>query len=276
MRTVPSRESASSAKNAGYEVFIGALSLLSVVNLFLGYVFVNDSSLQQLLLVMNGIFSAVFLGDFLYKLMRAPSRGAYFLRLYGWADLLASLPFPQVKVLRLFRLVRVIRLLRDLGPARVWAAIAADRGGSTLLTLLLIGVLVLQFGSLGILAVEHYAPGSHITTPSDALWYTLVTISTVGYGDLTPVTDTGRLIGSGIIILGVGIFGTFAGYLANTFVQPSPRNPNMHEKPLESVAAHRPAAATETITVPTRNLEQLLAQFEITTKQIREHLGRDM
>ena len=95
-----------------------------------------------------------------------------------------------------------------------------DRANSALLTLLLMGILVLQFGSLGILYLEEDAPGANILTASDALWYTIVTISTVGYGDRYPVTNPGRVVGSLIIVVGVGIFGTFTGYLANLFLSP--------------------------------------------------------
>ncbi len=83
------------------------------------------------------------------------------------------------------------------------------------------GILVLEFGSLEILNIEQYAPGANITTGSDAMWYVIVTISTVGYGDRYPVTNRGRFFGSMIIIIGVGIFGTFTGYLANLFLSPS-------------------------------------------------------
>ena len=82
------------------------------------------------------------------------------------------------------------------------------------------GILVMEFGSLEILHIEQYAPGANITTASDALWYNIVTISTVGYGDRYPVTNEGRVFGSLIIVVGVGIFGTFTGYLANLFLAP--------------------------------------------------------
>ena len=88
------------------------------------------------------------------------------------------------------------------------------------------GVLVLQFGSLTMLHVEEDAPGANITTASDALWYTIVTISTVGYGDQYPVTNAGRIVGAVIIVVGVGIFGTFTGYLANLFLSPKKRTPH--------------------------------------------------
>lgn len=207
-------------KSTGYEIFIGLLSVLSIANLVLVYAFVHDPGLQQILNVMNVLFSAIFLGDFLYRLRTAPSAAAYFFKHFGWADLLASLPFPQAKILRLFRLVRVTRLLRDVGPRNVWKSIMRDRAGSALLVLLLMGILVLEFGSLTMLRFEQYAPGANITSASDSLWYTMVTISTVGYGDQYPVTEAGRLTGTLIIVIGVGIFGTFTGYLANLFLSP--------------------------------------------------------
>lgn len=207
-------------KNTAYEIFIGALSILSIANLVLVYAVAGDSALELVLSVMNALFSAIFLGDFIYRIATAPSAGRYFFRGFGWADLLASLPFPQFKILRLFRLLRVFRLLRELGPRTVWTTLVKDRANSALMTLLLMGVLVLQFGSISVLAVEEDAEGANITSASDALWYTLVTISTVGYGDQFPVTNAGRLIGALIIVVGVGIFGTFTGYLANLFLGP--------------------------------------------------------
>ena len=211
----------SELKNTAYEIFIGVLSILSIVNLVLMYAFAYDPSLQLVLSVMNGLFSGIFLGDFLYRIFTAPSAAHYFFRGFGWADLFASLPFAQVKILRLFRVLRVFRLLRELGPRTLWTTLIHDRANSALMTLLLMGILVLQFGSLSILAIEGKADGANITSASDALWYTVVTISTVGYGDQFPVTNAGRLLGTLIIVVGVGIFGTFTGYLANLFLGPS-------------------------------------------------------
>lgn len=209
----------SELKSIGYEIFIGLLSILSIVNLVLLYA-AQEKSLDTVLTVMNALFSVIFVVDFIYRIATAPSAGAYFFRHFGWADLLASVPLAQFKILRVFRLVRVYRLLRDVGIRTVGRALIKDRAGSSLYILLLMGILVLEFGSLTILAVEEGSPGANITTASDAIWYTIATISTVGYGDQYPVTDAGRMIGTGIIIVGVGIFGTFTGFLANFFLSP--------------------------------------------------------
>ncbi|MGC5172649.1 potassium channel family protein [Micromonospora sp. DT81.3] len=207
-------------KNTSYEIFIGALSALAIVNLVLVFVFLADPDLQLVLAVIDGLLSLIFFGDFLYRLKTAPARGRYFFRKFGWADLLSCIPFPVFKLLRVFRLVQVNQLLGKKGARGVWRTIIRDRANSALLVLLLMGILVLEFGSIGILAIEQYARGANITTASDALWFTMVTISTVGYGDKYPVTNAGRLVGTVIIIVGVGIFGTFTGYLANLFLAP--------------------------------------------------------
>jgi len=195
-------------KNTGYEIFIGILSILSIVNIVMKYV-AEDPNLDTVIEAMNWLLSIIFLADFAYRLFTAESKAGYFFRQFGWADLLASLPFPQAKILRVY------------GTGNIARSLITDRAGSALLTLLLMGILLLEFGSLGILHIEQYAPDANITSASDALWYVIVTISTVGYGDRFPVTNDGRLVGVLIIVIGVGIFGTFTGYLANLFLGPS-------------------------------------------------------
>jgi voltage-gated potassium channel len=216
-------------KNAGYEIFVGILSILSIVNIGLLYA-IDDANLDAVLTAMNVLISVIFLGDFTYRLLSADSKSAYVFRQFGWADLLASLPFAQAKILRVFRIVRVFRLMRAYGAKRIVRSLVEDRAGSALVSLLLMGILVLELGSLEMLNLEQDAPGANITTGSDAIWYVIVTISTVGYGDRFPVTNGGRIFGAVIIIIGVGIFGTFTGYLANLFLAPK-KPPPEHAAP---------------------------------------------
>lgn len=208
--------------NTAYELFVGALSVLSLVNVVLITGLRNEAT-RNVVLSVDVVLSIVFLLDFIARFRRAPRRAHYFFREFGWADLLASLPFPQVKVLRIFRLVRVARLLRQHGIGVIGRSLRADPAGSALFTLLLIAVLVLEFGSLLMLGLERGVPDANITTASDALWYVLVTMSTVGYGDQYPVGNAGRELGAFVIVLGVGIFGTLTGYLANLFLAPRGR-----------------------------------------------------
>ena len=239
-------------KSPGYEIFIGALSVLSIANIVLLYG-VNDTGLSNILLIMNVIFSAIFLLDFTYRLLTAPSKSEYFFRRFGWADLIASFPLQQLKVLRLFRVMRVYRLLHEYGARNVFRTLSRDRAGSALYILLFMGIMVLEFGSLGMLRIEQYAAGANITTASDSVWYVIVTISTVGYGDKYPVTNAGRVLGSIIIVIGVGIFGTFTGYLATTFLSSK-----------DTPAATPPSDARRQV----ERLKELLAQQQAAVDEV--------
>lgn len=206
-------------KNTSYELFIGALSLLSIVNLIL-YFLVPDPEVSSVILIMDGLLSVIFIADFLYRLFSAESKSEYFFHQMGWIDLLASLPAPQFKILRLFRVVRLYRLMKEFGGARMIKEFFSNRGESALLTLFFIMILILEFGGLVILWEESQVPDANITTASDAVWYVYVTITTVGYGDQYPVSDMGRLIGVLIMTVGVGLFGTITAFLANAFIEP--------------------------------------------------------
>ena len=258
----------SELKGTAYEIFIGVLSILSILNLFL-LILVNDKSLDTVLDAMNALFSLIFLADFTYRITTAPSASRYFFRHFGWADLLASLPFPQLKILRVFRLVRVYRLLRTVGIRAIGKTLIRDRASSALYVLLLMGILVLQFGSLTMLAIEQHADGANITTASDALWYTIVTISTVGYGDQYPVTNLGRLCAVVIIVVGVGIFGTFTGYLATVFLSPK----NTDAQPEAVTAMDVPKAQPQQgQSAPAEELRRRVEEAEAKLAEIRRVL----
>jgi len=231
--SAPAKQPEPMIDNIGYEVFIAALSILSILNLVLIF-FVQDQTIDFVLEAMNLLLSIVLFFDFLYRLRKAPSKSAYFFREFGWADLGASVPLPQFKVLRIFRLIKVWRLFRLYGAKRLLTAMVKERAETALYLLLLIAVLVLEFGSLLMLRIEQNAEGANIVSASDAIWYVLVTISTVGYGDQFPVTNAGRILGTVIIVLGVGIFGTLTGFLANAFI--TPRKTKDEEAAIEAAA----------------------------------------
>jgi voltage-gated potassium channel len=118
---------------------------------------------------------------------------------------------------------RAGRLMGKRGARHMLREFLGNRAQSALLTLLFFIILVLEFGGMAMVAVESSSSEANIHTPFDAVWYTFVTITTVGYGDRYPVTTEGRLIGIVIMTAGVGLFGTLTGYLANAFLAPPKR-----------------------------------------------------
>lgn len=202
-----------------WEVFILVVSIISVINLF-QLVVIPNPDIDQVVLIIDSLLTVVFVADLVRRLVVAQDRRAYLVHGWGWIDVLAA--FPLLRILRVLRIARVLMVMRRFGgPVHAIAAFFSNRAAGGLLMVLIIALLVLEWGALLILMVERGAPGSNIETATDALWYVLVTMSTVGYGDQYPVTDTGRLVGSGIIVVGVGVFGTLTGFLANAFLAPS-------------------------------------------------------
>jgi len=203
-------------KSSNYEFFILALSILSLFN-WVSYFIIDDFQIERVMLAIDMLLSLIFLVDFAFRLFTAKSKPNYFLKQYGWLDLLSSLPFPQAKILRLGRVIRITRLFSQYGLRRSFAEFLRNRAGSAVYLVFFLIILVLEFGSVAILYAEHDASLANIETANDALWWVLVTISTVGYGDQYPVTLQGRFIGIVVIILGVALFGVVTGFLANAF-----------------------------------------------------------
>ncbi len=157
-----------------------------------------------------------FLIEFTIRFIEAPKKLS-FLR-WGWIDFLASIPMlPYLHVGRVFRLMRLIRAVRMFMRTRHMVHYISTKNQTTVGSAVLLGSFLLIFASISILQFET-APTSNIKTAEDAIWWAVVTISTVGYGDLYPVTGAGRLIGMILIAGGVGLFGVFTAYIASIFV----------------------------------------------------------
>ncbi len=203
----------------GFDVFVLLLSIFSIFNIVL-VVLLARQDIVNVVLRVDAVLCLVFLGDFLWRLRRSPSKRGYFIDERGWLDLLGSLPVPGLRLARTFRVVRVGRAAHHSGLHRLGRSAAADRAGSSLLAAVFLTIVVLQYGSMAILRVEDESEGANIHTASDALWWSYVTITTVGYGDRYPVTDLGRNIGVVVLTIGVGLFGVLTGFMANLFLTP--------------------------------------------------------
>jgi voltage-gated potassium channel len=224
-------------RTSSYELFIGALSILSIVNLVLLVLPLGDQ-VKELVLIVDSALTVVFVIDFTIRLFTAPTKTGYFFKGGGWLDLLGSL--PGLRIFRLFRVVRVGRLLHRYGARKVVRDLLASRAQGGLLFVSLLAILTLEFGGMFVLGVEQHAPNANIRTGPEALWWGIVTITTVGYGDFYPVTNPGRVVGAIIMLNGIAVLGTLTGYLANAFLSPrkvthAPAGPQDARSQLEEI-----------------------------------------
>lgn len=199
-----------------------------VVLVFSGYVlaallvesfFPVPEEVSKLLSLMDFAVCGLFLVDFVVQVRVAKSKVRYLLT-WGWLDLLSSLPNVQMlRIGRLARMIRIVRLLRGFRSLRViMAHLFRNRARGTLVTVALMTFVLIVFSSVAVLSVEK-APASNIRTAGDALWWSLATITTVGYGDVYPVTTLGRLVGAVVMISGIALFGVFTATVASVFVR---------------------------------------------------------
>lgn len=204
-----------------YQLFMLALSVLALIALAADDLIRVDTESQLILAYADNLVCALFFVDFTRSLWLAENRWRYFYT-WGWLDLLSSV--PAIDVARWGRLARITRILRVLRGIRamkiVGAVILSRRSESAFLAASLIVILLIVVGSLAILQFETVA-GSNIRTAEEALWWAITTITTVGYGDRYPITTEGRFVAAVLMCAGVGLFGTFSGFLASWFVAPN-------------------------------------------------------
>lgn len=255
-------------KSTSYELFILLISILSLFNLLFLLIPGFDQTTKDVVRIMDGFITVLFMADFLYRLFTAESKTEYFFKNWGWADLLASLPVQQLKIFRVFRIIKVFRLLREFGLRNMLAEIRDNRAGSALYLTVFMVLLVLEFGGVAVVYLESSSPDANITNASDAVWWAFVTITTVGYGDQYPVTNNGRLLGMLVMVLGVGLFGVLTGFLANRFLTPQEEGSPTEQGPAQEEKEQEVSAGTD-LNEQIKEFRKLLNEQEKTNAALK-------
>jgi voltage-gated potassium channel len=136
-------------------------------------------------------------------------------------DLMAILPaylnfFVRIdlRMLRILRLLRLLKLTRYFVSLQILLCVIKREKGSFQAVIFILIIMIIMTAS-GIYVVENKAQPEAFSSIPQSMWWAVVTLTTVGYGDVTPVTSLGKLLGALITILGVGIAALPAGILAS-------------------------------------------------------------
>jgi len=199
-------------------ILIIVLSIYVLVALLIDTFFKLPTQVSNVLEIIDNGICIIFLIDFCIRFYKAKSK-LQFIK-WGWIDLISSIPALEIfRVGRLFRLIRLLRILRAFRSTKILIHhIFKSRMQGTMTSVVVITILIIIFSSISILIVEK-APESNIKTAEDAIWWAMVTVTTVGYGDKFPVTTEGRVIAIFLMTAGVGLFGTYTGYIATWFIE---------------------------------------------------------
>ena len=251
-----------------YNIFILLLTVQSLIIMVLMILPLSEAEHAALLFFDNAI-CVIFLIDFVYNLTGSKPKRQYFIYHRGWLDLLGSIPSlgllrftALLRLARLSRLARITRLLGGQKRKELIDDVIQNRGQYALFITFLAAYLVLSSSTVLVLQFESQSPDANIATGGDALWWGLVTITTVGYGDFYPVTFLGRLTGVFVMFAGVGIIGSLASILASILVPDAPTA----AEPNESEAS--PSGT------PSVGVESELAQIRVELAAMRELLSQ--
>lgn len=220
-----------------FDIFIMALIFLNVVAVIL-------ETVEGLAVLYAHIFSAfetvsvvVFTVEFLLRLWvctegengnSITKRLTFVVKPMSLIDLVAILPFylpvmipldPRfLRALRLFRLFRLFKMGRYSESLQTLGNVLKAKKEEMVVTFFVISLL-LVFASSTIYYVEHDAQPEAFSSIPAAMWWGVATLTTVGYGDVYPITPFGKFLGAVIALLGIGMFALPAGILASGFAE---------------------------------------------------------
>ncbi|MCY3873836.1 MAG: ion transporter [Rhodobacteraceae bacterium] len=165
-------------------------------------------------LAVTGIFTV----EYVVRVIASKDRLKFVFSIYGLIDVIAIVPVylglgHEAQVLRAFRILHLFRMTRyETAVQRVGKAMRQSRGEATIFVVFTFVLLYLS--AVGIYHFEHQAQPENFNSVLDGMWWAVATITTVGYGDIYPVTPGGRLFAGLIVLIGLGIVAVPSGLLA--------------------------------------------------------------
>jgi voltage-gated potassium channel len=193
-----------------WELVMAALTIAWVV---VSFAF-EDQADTPVVIAFDLTVFAILGSEFLTRLAASRDRRGY---LRGhWIDAIALIPAARaLRLLRLFRLLRLVRAFA--GVYRALMAVERFAGNRQLIGLFVAWLGVAVICSTALFLAES-GVSDQIGDPTDALWWGVTTLTTVGYGDVIPVTDEGRLAAAGLMLLGITLFAAITGTITSAFV----------------------------------------------------------
>jgi voltage-gated potassium channel len=213
---------------------ISYIILLSVLTLVLETEPTLSQPFQQYFSQAEIIFLTIFSCEYIVRVSLAgvrpeyqglKGRLKYMISPFALIDLIAILPsllaglLPDLMLIRLVRLVRMMRIAKLIKSNRALTAffIACRTSGSQLAASLMATLLMLFVGAVLLYVAESEAQPEAFGSIPRAMWWSMATLTTVGYGDTYPVTVLGKLLASMVAILGISVVALPAGIIAANF-----------------------------------------------------------
>ncbi len=204
------------AKEANWIIFVFLIVILAVVDLVILLLPIEQDA-KNVILTVGLLINIIFWIDSFYWLKKLPNR-RYLTHYHGRLAFIGNIPFlAPLRLLQIWLFYNQLHKL-DLHVDKEFEVRQNAQG--VLLLFSFVAIVVFQTASVLILIFESGDPASNIATSGDALWWSFVTVATVGYGDRFPITPGGRLVALLLMVVGIGMFGIFTSTLGDWFRRP--------------------------------------------------------
>lgn len=224
--------------------------ILTIVSIILESEPALNKSFKPIFLSIEYFSLIIFTVEYVCRLWTAPlnenphgltparARIQYILSFHAIIDLLAILPFVlsffaiDLRFLRVIRLLRIFKLTRYNSAMNTLISVIKLEY-KALLSVIFVIIIILIISSSCIYLIEHKAQPEQFGSILKSMWWAIVTLATVGYGDAAPITPLGKLFGGAIIIVGIGLVALPAGLLASAFSEQLHRNKSDYIKAIK-------------------------------------------
>ena len=214
-----------------FDVFIQTLIILSLISFSIETLPNLSQNTISILNVFETIAIAIFTIEYLARLYVSDRKLAYIISFYGLVDIIAILPYfilsgIDLRSIRIFRLLRVFRILKlfRFNDSIITMKKAFANIKNELLLFTFLTMIVLYVASVGIYFFEKDAQPEQFKSIFHCMWWAIATLTTVGYGDIYPITTGGKIFTSIITLIGIGIVAIPTGLLASSLTSISKKD----------------------------------------------------
>lgn len=206
------------------EILVSTVTAISVGIIIYQLVYNPTQLIELEVYVFDSIVTAILIIDFYVRMKESKeNKGIFILKhLYEIPALIPLVVFGFFEsysylnvVFRLLRLIRLFRIIHLYSRILAFSAQTNNR----LLYIVAVSGIAVSGGAIGLYLVEGNVPESKVTNLGDAFWWAIVTVTTVGYGDVYPVTTEGKIIASVLMIFGIAILGILISTLGASFIE---------------------------------------------------------
>ena len=209
-----------------FAFFIQSLILLSIVTFSIETIPNLKPQTRTILQSIEWFSVIVFTLEYLLRIYVADSKSKFIFSFFGIIDLLAILPFylsfgvdlRSLRALRFLRLFRVLKLVRyNKAISHFTRAIKSSK--EEIFLFIFITLILIYFSAIGIYYFENQAQPEHFSSIFESLWWAIITLTTVGYGDVYPITVGGKVFTFFILMIGLGIVAIPTGIISSALTK---------------------------------------------------------